>query len=97
MNDAKESIFSSLDIREPNQAFENAIKRGLKNPQDYMYMYSDKGKDYFKHIDTRQYTSFRNSDKPSVIESLKGRIKAAKEKSQTQSNNRTKTTKENVL
>lgn len=37
------------------EAFENAIKRGLKNPEEYMYMYSIGKKDYFKHIDTRNY------------------------------------------
>lgn len=39
-------------------AFDNAIKRGLKNPDDYMYMYTKKGRDYFKHILTRKYKSF---------------------------------------
>ena len=44
--------------RDPEEAFENAIKKGLKNPDDYMYMYSDNNKDYFKHIDTREYIEF---------------------------------------
>ena len=44
--------------RDPEEAFSNAIKKGLKNPDDYMYMYSDNNKDYFKHIDTREYIEF---------------------------------------
>lgn len=38
----KESVFSELQIREnPDEAFENAIKRGMKSPEDWMYMYSE--------------------------------------------------------
>ena len=44
--------------RDPEEAFSNAIKKGLKNPDDYMYMYSNNNKDYFKHIDTREYIEF---------------------------------------
>ena len=42
------SIFEGMKKREnPNDAFDNAIKRGMKNPDDWMYMYSDNNKDYF--------------------------------------------------
>jgi hypothetical protein len=44
-------------------AFERAIKQGLKNPEDYMYMYTKDGKDYFKHIDTREYKKFKGGGK----------------------------------
>ena len=55
----KESVFAGMKIREnPQDAFDNAIKRGMKNPDDWMYMYSENGKDYFKHCDTRNYTSY---------------------------------------
>lgn len=38
----KESIFAGMQIREnPDEAFENAIKRGMKSPEDWMYMYSE--------------------------------------------------------
>ena len=38
---SKDSIFAGLKIREnPDDAFENAIKKGMKNPEDWMYMYS---------------------------------------------------------
>ena len=30
---------------------ENAIKKGLKNPEDYMYVYTLNQKDYFKNRD----------------------------------------------
>lgn len=55
-----ESIFSHIIINEPEKAFENAIKKGLKNPQDWMYMNSTRYRDYFKHIDTRAYISYWN-------------------------------------
>ena len=44
--------------RDSNKAFENAKAKGLKRPQDYMYMYSKDNKDYFKNIDFRDYISF---------------------------------------
>ena len=45
----KESVFAGMQIREnPDDAFENAIKRGMKHPEDWMYMYSENGRDYFK-------------------------------------------------
>ena len=44
--------------RDSNEAFENAKAKGLKRPQDYMYMYSKDNKDYFKNIDFRDYISF---------------------------------------
>ena len=53
------SIFEGIKIREnPNDAFENAIKRGMKNPDDWMYMYSDNNKDYFKNYYSRKYKSY---------------------------------------
>lgn len=53
------SIFNELQIREnPNDAFENAIQHGMKNPYDWMYMYSKNNKDYFKNCITREYTSY---------------------------------------
>lgn len=53
------SIFKGMKIREnPNDAFENAIKRGMKNPDDWMYMYSENNKDFFKNYYSRTYKSF---------------------------------------
>ena len=49
-------------IRDPQEAFENAIKKGLK-ADDYMYMYSADGYDFFKHIDTRLYVKFKYEEK----------------------------------
>lgn len=55
----KESIFAGMMIREnPQDAFDNAIKRGMKNPDDWMYMHSENGRDYFKHERTRMYKSY---------------------------------------
>lgn len=48
-----------MDIKsDVDKVFKNAIKRGMKNPDDWMYMYSDKGRDFFKHYDTRNYKSY---------------------------------------
>ena len=48
-----------MDYLNAEKAFENAIKKGLENPNDYMYMYTIEKKDYFKHINSRKYISFR--------------------------------------
>ena len=39
---------SSMYQRDSNEAFENAKTKGLDKPQDFMYMYSQAKKDYFK-------------------------------------------------
>jgi hypothetical protein len=45
--------------RDHIEAFENAKSKGLKDPENYMYMYSSNNKDYFKNIDFRNYISFK--------------------------------------
>lgn len=65
-------IFKGIQIREnPEDAFNNAIKRGMKNPEDWMYMYSKNGKDFFKHCDSRCYKSYPQFG---VIEKIKNKI-----------------------
>jgi hypothetical protein len=52
-----------MEYRNPEQAFDDAIRAERLNISegsaryagDYMYMYTDHGRDYFKHIDTRKY------------------------------------------
>jgi len=39
-------------------AFENAKSKGLDKPEDFMYMYSQENKDFFKNIMDRKYISF---------------------------------------
>ena len=39
--------------KDSKKAFQIAIEKGLKNPEDHMYMYTKDGKDFFKHIGTR--------------------------------------------
>ena len=39
-------------------AFENAKNKGLDNPEDFMYMYSQENKDFFKNIMDRKYINF---------------------------------------
>ena len=66
------SIFEGMKIREnPNDAFENAIKRGMKNPDDWMYMYSNNNKDYIKNYYSRKYKSYLQFG---VIEKIKNKM-----------------------
>ena len=39
-------------------AFENAKSKGLDKPEDFMYMYSQENKDFFKNIMDRKYINF---------------------------------------
>lgn len=64
--------YTEIQIREnPKDAFDNAIKRGMKNPEDWMYMYSKNGKDFFKHCDNRCYKAYPQFG---VIEKIKNKI-----------------------
>ena len=45
-------------MRDHIKAFENAKKKGLNKPSEYMYMYSQNNKDYFKNINFRNYINF---------------------------------------
>ena len=66
------SVFEGMKIREnPDDAFHNAIKRGMKNPEEWMYMYSENGKDYFKNYCSRVYRAYPQFG---VIEKIKNRI-----------------------
>jgi hypothetical protein len=49
---------TSIYQRDSNEAFENAKSKGLDKPEEYMYMYSDQTKDFFKNINFRNYISF---------------------------------------
>ena len=49
---------SSMYQRDSNEAFENAKSKGLHTPSEYMYMYSQSNKDYFKNINFRNYINF---------------------------------------
>lgn len=57
----KNSIFSRMKVKKDiNEAFDNAIKKGMHNSNEWMYMYSSRRKDYFKHYWTREYCSYTN-------------------------------------
>lgn len=59
----KGSIFEGIKMREnPDDAFENAKKRGMKNPDDWMYMFSDNNRDFFKNYYSRAYKSYPQTD-----------------------------------
>ena len=55
----------NVEMTDPDEAFKNAIDKHLLSTVwgredyagNYMYMYSDNGKDFFKSIATRDYIS----------------------------------------
>ena len=49
---------SSMYQRNSQEAFNNAKSKGLANPSQYMYMYSQGKKDYFKATMDRKYINF---------------------------------------
>ena len=44
--------------RDHIEAFNNAKAKGLNKPSEFMYMYSQNNRDYFKNINFRNYISF---------------------------------------
>lgn len=48
----------NIEIRDVDEVFENAMKRGMNDTDDWMYMYSDINYDYFKHADDRHYKRY---------------------------------------
>ena len=48
--------------RDSNKAFENAKSKGLDKPEEFMYMYSKDGRDYFKNTNFRNYVNFKFVD-----------------------------------
>lgn len=58
-------INEAAAYRDLERAFNDAIASGILSDipmksnyaDNYMYMYTQEGKDYFKHIDTREYIS----------------------------------------
>jgi len=53
---------NSIYHRDHIEAFNNAKSKGLKKPEDYMYMYSKDNKDYFKNINFRNYINFNQEE-----------------------------------
>ena len=49
---------NNVSFRDADRAFDDAIKKGLEDPENWMYMYSDEQNDYFKNIDTREYRAY---------------------------------------
>ncbi len=72
----QDSVFVSLSIREnPDEAFQNAIRMGMYHPEEWMYMYSKKGYDYFKHHDTRRYCRYPQSGFLAIVAILYYKVK----------------------
>ena len=57
-----------MEIMNSNEAFDSAINAGILSTDrenevfagNYMYMYTNQGLNYFKHIDTREYITILN-------------------------------------
>lgn len=73
---SEDSVFSSLSIRgNPDEAFQNAIRMGMHDPEEWMYMYSRNGYDYFKHGDTRRYCRYPQSGVPAMVAIIVSKVK----------------------
>ena len=59
MNEIDQNNFKGY-LRDSNKAFENAKSKGLNKPEDFMYMYSQENKDFFKNIMDRKYINLNN-------------------------------------
>lgn len=64
----------NIAVDSSERAFENAISKGLKNPEKYMFMYSSNGQDHFKHIDTREYISFSQGNEKNIEQPIESTI-----------------------
>lgn len=57
IEESKEKL--GVTVRDSVLAFENAIEQGIENVEEYMYMYTIDGNDFFKHLDSREYIKFK--------------------------------------
>lgn len=72
----QDSVFASLSIRgNPDEAFQNAIRMGMHDPEEWMYMYSRNRYDYFKHGDTRRYCRHPQSGVPAMVAIILSKMK----------------------
>ena len=56
---ANKDSMENIKVINPDTAFEEAFKRGLKDPEGLMYMYTKDGKHFFKDSQTRKYKSYK--------------------------------------
>ena len=56
------ALFTKMGIMKgnPQKAFENAIKNGMENPDNWKYLYTEKNRDYFRNVYTKEYISYSN-------------------------------------
>ena len=58
---AARKLAEAIARRDPNAAFDSAIAQGL-DPDLHMFMYSTERRDYFKHVETREYVNFPKAE-----------------------------------
>ena len=63
---AARRLAEAIASRDPNAAFDSAIAQGL-DPDSYMFMYSTERRDYFKHVETREYVNFPRAEARSHV------------------------------
>ena len=59
-NEQVSKIKDLISKGNPQKAFENAIKKGMKDSENWKYLYTEKNRDYFKNISTKEYISYSN-------------------------------------
>lgn len=57
--------------KNPKEAYDNAIKRGMNNPEQWCYLYSYNNRDYFANCVTRKFKSYPQFK---MIETIKRKI-----------------------
>ena len=57
MSKMSKTHVKSLEVAD---VYENAIDKGMAEPDEWMYMYSKGDRDYFKNRNTRKYKSYEN-------------------------------------
>ena len=60
---SENSIFRKFQYRKnQDEAFENAIRHGMRNPENWVYMYSKYNRDYFRSLYSKRSISFPQFD-----------------------------------
>lgn len=69
---SENSIFGKFQYRKnQDAAFDNAIKCGLRNPENWVYMYSKYNRDYFRNLFNKRFISFPQCDLADINKSEK--------------------------
>lgn len=60
---SENSIFGKFQYRKnQDDAYKNAIRQGMRNPENWIYMYSKYNRDYFRNMCSKKFISFAQFD-----------------------------------